>query len=173
MLLKIFLTRDCHGAVLVVGLFTLALLTLIGTASTTTSRTDITISGNNRVLQESFYIAESALIEGEEKAKEITRDNTYPEVDGFYEKGEQSSWESLDWNENDSFEFDIESILPGKNAAATLPRFTIERRALDHDSKKLGSVPKGKHLFNITASASGSNINSRSVLRSILVIRLD
>ena len=173
MIFKILHIRDNFGAVLVVGLFTLALITLLGTASTTTSRTDVSISGNNRVLQESFYIAESALIVGEAKAIEITTGNTYPEITGFYETGKQNNWNILHWDEYDSFEFNIEDILPEKNTAAASPRYTIERRALENDSMKLGSVPKGKHHFNITASASGSNISTKSVLRSILVIRLD
>ena len=54
------LPRNEEGAVLVLCLITLVLLTLIGVSATTTSRLEVEISGNDKTYKEAFYAAEMA-----------------------------------------------------------------------------------------------------------------
>lgn len=54
-----------HGTVLVIGMLTLVMLTLIGVAATRTSSVESEMSGNEKTHQEAFYAAEAALITSE------------------------------------------------------------------------------------------------------------
>jgi Tfp pilus assembly protein PilX len=53
------------GSTLVVGLLTLILLSLIGVAATTSSRTEVEVAGNDKTAKEAFYAAELGLATGE------------------------------------------------------------------------------------------------------------
>ena len=83
--------HNSRGSVLIVGLFTLALLALLGAAAMSTSQTDITISGNTKTINEGFYAAEVGLAQGEI----FLRDNTTPTLDlaigGHYDPKEKKA----------------------------------------------------------------------------------
>ena len=55
MRLRGLLSRNEEGAVLVLCLITLVVLTLIGVSMMTTSRLEVEISGNDKTYKEAFY----------------------------------------------------------------------------------------------------------------------
>ena len=58
---RALLLHNEAGVVLVLCLVTLAVLTLIGVSTTTTSRLEGEISGNDKTYKEAFYAAEISL----------------------------------------------------------------------------------------------------------------
>ena len=166
------LSHNQRGSVLIVGLFTLALLSLLGAAATTTSRTDISVVGNLKVIQESFYNAEVALAEAEIyldslEDKSVLDDETPP---GYYPQEEQPAWHALHWDDTDSMvvSLDSEAHVELFERMAARPRFVIEERAFFRDSLVQGKPPTGKYHFNVTGLGVGSNPNTISVLGSIM-----
>ena len=153
----LWLIHSSRGSVLIIGMFTLALLTLLGAAAISTSRTDISISGNMRVIQESFYAAEVGLTEGEQIVNQMKTEFEHDtSKTGYYDKGKQDLL-AMDWDDGDSIKVqasELPQTMPNKDY---LPRFTIEKRHYIPDSLKLGKPPTGIHLYNITSRAMGSN----------------
>ena len=168
--------RDSRGSVLVVGLFTLALLALLGAAAMSTSRTDITISGNAKTINEGFYAAEVSLSHGEV----YLRDKGDPELDltinGHYNSLEKKSLDlpNMQWNDNDSIEIQSSKLPYAMKTASNNPRYTVEDfrfvrddlRATDKKSKQ-----KGFNLYRITAQGTGSHERTTTILRSIYKTR--
>ena len=62
---RALLSHNEAGVVLVLCLITLVVLTLIGVSTTTTSRLEVEISGNDKTYKEAFYATEMALTAGE------------------------------------------------------------------------------------------------------------
>ncbi len=60
-----------NGSVLVIGMLTLAILSLIGIAATTSSSIEAELSGNDRVHKEAFFATEFSLTVGEEAIQEL------------------------------------------------------------------------------------------------------
>jgi type IV pilus assembly protein PilX len=162
-----------RGSVLIVGLFTLALLALLGAAATSTSRTDVSIAGNMRVLQESFYASEVALTEGE-----LWVDGMKTEFDldatniGYYDEGKQDL-STMNWNRSDSIEVQASVLPQSMDNTAAPPRFTIEKRDYIPDSLKLGKPPTGIHQYNITSQGTGSNRRTTTILRTVFAERFN
>ena len=64
MMMKLDIVNN-RGSIIIVSLLTLALLSLLGIASTTKSRTDINIASNSKEIDNALYKAENALVEAE------------------------------------------------------------------------------------------------------------
>lgn len=62
--------KNEDGAVLVVSLMILVLLTLLGVAISTTSEVELLIAGNERLQKTTFYQAEGAALEGTQLLKD-------------------------------------------------------------------------------------------------------
>ncbi len=78
--MHIYVNNKCQqGSVIIIGLLTLALLSLLGLASTTKSQTDISIAGNSRDIEMSLYSSESALVHGESSLDDL---DEYKKLDG-------------------------------------------------------------------------------------------
>ena len=165
--------HDCRGSVLVIGLFILALLSILGSAATSTSRVDISIFGNERVLQEAFYAAETGLIEGELFVNDMTTEFDLDESNiGHYEKGNQKV-QDMKWNTSDSIEVSTSKLPQSVDYTAANPRYTIEKRDYYLDSLVLGKPPTGVHLYNITSQGTGSSNHAKSILRTVFVRRFN
>jgi len=149
-------THNSRGSVLIVGLFTLALLTLLGAAATSTSRTDVSISGNMRVIQESFYASEVGLTEGEQSVNSMETEFDFDARNGHYDEGKQDL-SIMKWDSSDSIEAKTSALPQSMPNTDYSPRYTIEKRDYIPDSLKLGKPPTGIHHYNITSRATGSN----------------
>jgi Tfp pilus assembly protein PilX len=176
------LKHDRRGSVLIVGLFTLALLSLLGAAASTTSRTDVSITGNNRTLQEAFYAAEVGLAMGE---MEIDRMDNLPQLieempTSYYGIDKHPDWDEMNWDDTDSALMAPLDLPNGLDHLYELPRYTIELlKRTDNDRAGYSLSPKGSAQtvhnlrFKIYAKGTGGSSKTRSVLQSIFVKRLD
>ena len=63
MKMNLYLLRNEEGSVLLVAIMILILLTLIGFAATNTTSIEISISGNEKVYKQNFYMADGAVSE--------------------------------------------------------------------------------------------------------------
>ena len=169
--------HNSRGSVLIVGLFTLALLALLGAASMSTSRTDITISGNAKTINEGFYAAEVGLAHGEV----FLRDNTVAELDlkvpGHYNSKEKKALDlaTLTWTGADSIAVPSSVMPDAMNTASKNPRYTIEDFRFIHDSlsAKKKDKKKGFTVYRVTAQGTGSHMRTTTVLRTIYKTRFE
>jgi len=156
------------GVVLVLCLITLAVLTLIGVSTTTTSRLEGEISGNDKTYKEAFYAAELSLTTGETVVNSLpsrtdVNEGTTP---GRYIKGTQPAWQSLVWD--DAHSAVVSPIPQGMNHVAAPPRYTLEEREFRRDSLTTGiGVPTGVYLFTVKAHGTGANKAAEVLLESI------
>ncbi|GIX48573.1 MAG: hypothetical protein KatS3mg131_2784 [Candidatus Tectimicrobiota bacterium] len=168
--------RGQKGSVLAVGLLTLALLTLIGIAATTTSTLESQVAGNDRQQKEAFYAAEVALVVGENVVATLPnraelQEDTKP---GRYARGTQPAWDELNWDDTDSEAVLTDAIPQGLRQVAANPRYTIEERLFRRDSYTIGiGVPTGVYQFNITGRGTGGDATAEAVLQTIFAMRYD
>jgi Tfp pilus assembly protein PilX len=176
------LKHDRRGSVLIVGLFTLALLSLLGAAATTTSRTDVSITGNNRTLQEAFYAAEVGLAMGEMKIDQMASLLQLKEEmpTGYYGIDEHPNWDEMNWNDGDSALIAPFDLSNGLDHLYELPRYTVALlKRTDKDRAGYSLSPKGSEQsvhnlrFKIYAKGTGGSSKTRSVVQSIFVKRFN
>ena len=164
---------DKKGSALVIALFALTLISLLGLASTSTSRTDISISGNIRVLKEAFYAAEVGLTEGEQFVDNMVNEFVINEDNvGHYNRNKQII-SALKWDSSDSISVDLGNVMKLVNKMSDPPRYTIEKRRTDYDSEKLGKVPTGTQHYNVTSQGTGSSRHTKAIVRSIFAVRFN
>ncbi len=160
-----------RGAVLIVGLFTLALLSLLGAAATTTSRTDISINGNMRTIQESFYAAEVGLAMAEMAIDRMAGnlDLDPEETPGHYNEDTHPHWKDLTWSAYDSQEVSALDLPDnGFDHLAARPRYTVEERDFVPESLVQGiGKQSGAHIFNVYAKGTGGSQKTQTILHSI------
>jgi Tfp pilus assembly protein PilX len=171
---RIWITQDNHGSVLVTGVLALVLLSLIGIAATTTSRTEVQISGNDKVSKEAFYAAEFGLTIGETVLQGLLTRAELNEgsTPGHYAAG--PLWSAMQWNSTDSVEVSASS-LPDDFSSPIRPRYTIAQRRFNRDSLTTGiGVPTGVYHFDVTAQGTGGSATaSEVILRSVYARRYD
>ena len=165
---RALLSRNEEGMVLVLCLITLVLLTLIGVATTTTSRLEVEISGNDKTYKEAFYAAEMALISGETVVNSLLsradlNEGTTP---GRYVKGTQPAWTQLVWDNAHSAV--VSPVPAGMSYVSAPPRYTIEERNFRPYSLTTGiGVTTGSYLFTVRADGIGTNKAAEVLLESI------
>ncbi len=164
-----------NGSVLVIGMLTLAILSLIGIAATTSSSIEAEISGNDRVHKEAFFATELGLTVGEEVVQDMIKRQDFNEgtTDGHYGEDEQPVWSDLIWTSSDSVE--VTAPLPqGLSYIAEQPSYTLEQRSYKRDNLTLGiGVPTGVYYFNVTSRGKGSKKSAKVILRSIYAKRFN
>jgi type IV pilus assembly protein PilX len=169
------LRRD-RGSVLVVGMFTLALLSLIGVFATTTATIEMKISGNDKTYKEAFFATELGLtvaetsLEGILSRIALNEDTTV----GHYARNSQPYWDALNWDDTDTILVAAGSIPTGLNAMASRPRYAIEERSFRRDSLTTGiGVPTGVYYFNVTSRGIGGTNTAEMVLQTIYAKRFN
>jgi Tfp pilus assembly protein PilX len=169
-----------RGSALVIGLLTLALLSLLGSAATTTSRTEIQIAGNDKAYKEAFYTAEVALTAGEVVVEKLLNRTDLAEQDtsGHYGEADsekpQPDWDSQDW-EDEAVQVATGTIPSGLANHGALPRYTIAQRNFIRDNLTMGiGVPTGRYNFNIVGLGTNTHQNStKTFLQTIYAKRYD
>lgn len=152
------------GAVLVIGLITLLIMTLLSVAAMQVTSLEEKMAGNLRNRNLAFQAAESALLAGED----FLTDNNLPifaNSNGLYQPtvtGDQR-WETVDWN-------DVNQVIAYQNGlydVATPPRYIIEElpTVLSEGSLE-AATPAVAELYRITARAVGADPNAIVMLQS-------
>ena len=165
---RTLLSRNEDGVVLVLGLITLVLLTLIGASATTTSQLEAEISGNDKTYKQAFYAAEVSLTAGETlvNSKLSRADLNDGTTAGVYIKGTQPVWNQLVWD--DAHSAVVSPVPDGLSKVYAPPRYTIEERNFQRDSLTVGiGVSTGVYLFTVKAQGTGTNKTSEVLLESI------
>jgi type IV pilus assembly protein PilX len=168
--------RQDRGSVLVIGMLTLVLLSLIGLSSTTSSRIESEISGNDKVHKESFFAAELGLTSGETVIEALLTRMALNEgsTPGHYGQGAEPDWYALQWDDTDTVEVPSTALPSGLTHVAAPPRYTLEQRNFKRDSLTVGiGVPTGVYNFNVSARGTGSNANTETVLQTIYAKRFN
>jgi Tfp pilus assembly protein PilX len=143
-------------------------LTLIGVSTTTSSRLEGEISGNDKTYKEAFYAAELSLTTGETVVNNLLsridlNEGTMP---GRYVKGTQPAWKDLVWDDVHSAV--VSPVPQGLSHMAAPPRYTIEERTFRRDSLTTGiGVPTGIYLFTVKGHGTGANKTAEALLESI------
>lgn len=158
------------GAILVVSLIMLLLLTLIGVAGTQVTGLEEKMANNSRDQNLSFQAAEAALRAAEVKV--LSKDTT-TEFDSIIEKGLLSSDELLPnyfdpdiWDDNESFLFDS-----GIEEVRTQPRYFIKYirdsvpSSIESCSAYGQKCEEIVSYFIVTARGTGAMDTSQSYLR--------
>jgi Tfp pilus assembly protein PilX len=177
---RLLVIMNDRGSALVIGLLTLALLSLLGSASTTTSRTEIQIAGNDKAYKEAFYTAEVGLTAGEMVVEQLLNRTDLAEQDtaGHYgEAGsekEQPDWHSQSW-EDEAVQVATGAIPSGLANHGARPRYTIAQRNFIRDSLTMGiGVPTGRYNFNIIGLGTSTHKNpAKTFLQTIYAKRYD
>jgi Tfp pilus assembly protein PilX len=167
---RIWTTHNHRGSVLVTSILTLVLLSLIGIATTTTSRTEVQISGNDKVAKEAFYAAEFGLTTGETVLQDLATRAGLNEgsTRGHYGEGVQKEWYDINWNNGDSVEVSASDMPDGFEGLHVRPRYTLAQRNFKPDTLTIGiGVSGGTHIFNVTAQGTGGSATSKVILRSV------
>ena len=165
---RALLSHNDEGVVLVLCLITLVILTLIGVSTTTTSRLEVGIAGNDKTYKEAFYAAELSLTVGETVVNTLLsridlNEGTTP---GRYVKGTQPEWDQLVWDNTHSVV--VSPIPSGLSQVSAPPRYTIEERAFRRSSLTIGfDVPTGVYLFTVKGHGTGANKAAEVLLESI------
>jgi Tfp pilus assembly protein PilX len=182
------LKHNRRGSVLIVGLFTLALLSLLGAAATTTSRTDVSITGNANTLQEAFYAAEVGLANGEMQVNQKVDPRNFPtDIPGFYDAEEKPNWKVMNWDDKDSVLIDDLDLSNALDHLYERPRYLIKQTPLKLDDPrardKLKKFSQGTSrvsgynyngltnpiFYEIYAKGTGGSSKTQSVLQSVFV----
>jgi type IV pilus assembly protein PilX len=164
---KTLLSHNEEGVVLMLCLITLVVLTLIGVSTTTTSRLEVEIAGNDKTYKEAFYAAEMALTAGETVVNSLLsrielNDGITP---GLYIKGTQPAWKQLVWDNTHSAA--VSSVPSGLSQVSASPRYTVEEKNFTTTSKLLDDPPTGVYLFTVRAHGTGANKAAEVLLESI------
>jgi Tfp pilus assembly protein PilX len=168
------LSNNEDGALLVVCMLTLALLTFIGLSATQLSRLESTIAVNERTNKEALYASEFALALGESDVEHfLSRVDLYEETTpGHYGKGTEPAWYSLVWNGTDSQQITLGTLPPGLSRMAVLPRYTIAEKEFVDDSLARGiKVPTGVYNFTVTSRGTGSSSAAQVFLETVYAKR--
>jgi type IV pilus assembly protein PilX len=167
--------RNSQGATLIIGLLTLVLLSLIGIAATTTSRTEVQITGNDKMYKEAFYAAEFGLTQGEAVVEALLTRVGFNEgsVVGHYAQGSRPALGTLQWDSSDSVQVSV-TDLPDDLKVAAPPNYTIVQRQFLPDSLRLfGKPPTGVYQFRVASRGVGSNPAAESIVETIYAKRFD
>lgn len=164
-----------NGAVLIVGLIMVLLITIIGLAAVRGSNMQEMMAGNMRDMNVSFQNAESGLRIGESQV------NTAALTSAFNGSGEWmdlqlpgadnapvQEWKTADWTAGDN------SIQTNISGLASQPRYVIEKivspigkvAASEGSSIEVGSIVPEPEFFRITSYGTGATATAETVVQS-------
>jgi len=165
---RALLSRNEEGVVLVLCLITLVVLTLIGIATTTTSRLEVEISGNDKTAKEAFYAAEMALTVGEAVVEGLLSRADLEEATkpGRYAKLNLDEWQTLVWDNTHSA---VVLAVPSGLKVSAPPRYVIGEWTQQRSTYTAGmGPPQGiTYEFDITAYGTGGSAASETILQSV------
>lgn len=120
--------RHERGAVLVISLLLLLVLTLIGLAATRSTTLEERMVANQRDHEVAFQAAEMALRDGEsalQNASPGSFSNTAGLYDSTWYASNPNPWQTIDWTASANATTQYEGNLPNMPAGWTYPRYFI------------------------------------------------
>jgi Tfp pilus assembly protein PilX len=183
MLYKTTTLRREDGAVLVIGILTLVILTIIGIAATTTSRIESDIAKNDNIYKKGFYAGELATSTGENVVTALPNRIAFEEdtIPGHYARNDASkpAWnDPLLWDDTHSAIVPLNKVPEGiKDAvdASSLPRYVIQDRDFIRDSFAIG-IGRSTGIYHWTITSRGLTRGSQGAhvfIETIYATRYD
>ena len=185
MILYRHIGRNDKGSILVVGMLTLVLLTVVGLAATMNGSLESEISGNEKSYQQAFYATEVALVAGETTVDALAKRAALNEgtTPGRYATGSLSfdhtayqllkpsggSTQPVKWDNTDSTAVPT-SVLSG---VTTSPRYVLVERNFKSDSLGRGIAygTEGIYYFSVMARGTGGSNAAHVLLESVYAKR--
>jgi type IV pilus assembly protein PilX len=169
------------GAVLIIVLVMLLVLTILGVSSLTTSSLEQKMAGNSRDRHIAFQAAEAALSYGEDFiTSSINAQSAFTNTNGFYKENDgPASYNAFDsswWTGTNSIVYPTSIV-----EVNTAPRYTIELYATveadENTSINLGGYGESTGggaitAFRVTARGTGLSDNTQVILTSYYGKRL-
>jgi type IV pilus assembly protein PilX len=159
------------GAVLIVSIIILLVLTLINVTAMQTTSLEEKMAGNMRNKNLAFQAAEAALRAGEGYLSSATLD-PFNDSNGLYQPstGSEQRWEMVDWyTPADVRTYDEDSDGGDLNDLASMPTYIIEELSVDTEtsgSLEAGTLKEGK-LYRVTSRGMGGTANAVVMLQSV------
>lgn len=159
------------GAVLIVSLIVLLVLTLISVTAMQTTSLEEKMAGNMRNKNLAFQAAEAALRAGEGYLSGATLDS-FNGTNGLYQPstGSQQRWEIVDWYTPANVRtYDEGSDGGDLNDLASMPTYIIEELSVDPPpggSVEAATVHDDK-LYRVTSRGVGGTANAMVMLQSV------
>ncbi len=166
--------RQQRGAVLIVSLIMLLVMTLLGVSSMKGSAMEEKMTRNLHDKNLAFQAAEAALRAAEQDIQDnIIATNTFDTdgSDGHYDRSRLRIWEDIGWTASDSLEYDG---FDGSYRVGSPPRYVIQHLATTVDpiaALNQGNYGQGTgagkvETFLITARGTGGSDDSVVILQS-------
>lgn len=140
--------RHQRGAVLVISLLLLLVLTLIGLAATRSTTLEERMVANQRDHEVAFQSAEMALRDGE-SALQNASPGSFDNTNGLYDSTSTVTWQTVDWSASANATIQYEGTLPDMPSGWLYPRYFIV------DSGATGTS-SGQNLAADAPSSGGS-----------------
>jgi type IV pilus assembly protein PilX len=156
------------GAVLVVGLLLLLVLTLLGVTAMQASTMQERLAGNSRDLNTAFQAAEAAIRAGERRLRAASLPG--PGSGGWYHHSlaPAPSWRNpTHWN-GSYHTMELQGV-DEEWSLASAPRFAIEQLppvARPSDALEAGAVVPDEDMYRVTARASGGSAGTVVILQT-------
>jgi type IV pilus assembly protein PilX len=165
-----------RGSVLVIGMLTLVLLSLIGVSATRTSRIEVEISGNDKAQKEAFFATEFGITTGENVLQGLPNRLAFNEATtvGHYGQDTAPDWHELKWDNTDTVEIASSTLPTGLKQVKSPPRYVLEQRTFRRDSLTTGiGIPTGVYHFNVASRGTDSSGTAQVMVQSIYAVRYD
>ena len=153
-----------RGAVLIVALVFLVIMTVLGVTAMRTTTLQERMAGNVRDSNLAFQSAEAALREGEQFLQQAT----LPQFNGANgllpmeeDAGQVTFWNAYAWNGNGRVTASVAGVIEA-------PRYVIEELPAlpaEGDSAKFGALPD-VGFYRVTARAAGGTQDAVSILQT-------
>ncbi len=163
-----------RGAVLVISLILLLVMTVLGLAAMTVTRMEERMAGNQRDVNIAFQGAEAGLRDAENRIRlMVARPDTCASapcaVPSVWQRNvlpDNLRNQTGDWWDDNALEYGADGV-PEIQQATTDPRVLIEDAGFVPDSLTVGhGPPEGRNFYRITAHSFGATDTAQAVLES-------
>jgi type IV pilus assembly protein PilX len=159
------------GAVLIVSIIVLLVLTLISVTAMQTTSLEEKMAGNMRNKNLAFQAAEAALRAGEGYLSGATLD-PFNDTNGLYQPyiGSEQRWEIIDWYTPAKVRtYDEDSDGGDLNDLASMPTYIIEELSVDTETggSLEAGTPHDSKLYRVTSRGVGGTANAVVMLQSV------
>ena len=167
-----------RGAVLIISMIILLLLTILGVTSMQSTNLEERMAGNSRDRHLAFEAAEAALLHAEEFLGTIATTGAFDTdgSDGLYDDSTQKIWNTVDWtgSATGANGYKQADNIGTDEGLGTAPKYVIEHLfsvGEEADNINLGGYDErvsGKTgLFRVTARGTGGSDNSVVIMQSV------
>lgn len=157
--------KNEQGAVLVVSLIILLVMTVIGLGGMELTNLEEKMAGNMRDRNLAFQAAEAALNDAEDYLRGTTLLPAFNDSNGLYRR-DSDLWKTVNWS--NSSEVKTYSS-DGFESLSEMPTYIIESLEVVsyNDSLELGSAAETKSYYRISARAVGQTDTAEVILQSV------